>query len=83
MPTVPCELLRPHPDRLDPATPGYEQILAAHEEAVRDGRPRYPDPISGLWVMTAKFLWDRGYCCDSRCRHCPYVDRSDEVAPGR
>ena len=23
-------------------------------------------------VFTAKFLRDRGYCCESGCRHCPY-----------
>ncbi len=23
-------------------------------------------------VFTEKFLLDRGYCCESGCRHCPY-----------
>jgi hypothetical protein len=27
---------------------------------------------NGNWVFTAKFLRDRGYCCRSGCRHCPY-----------
>jgi len=26
----------------------------------------------GLMVFTAKYLLDRGYCCESGCRHCPY-----------
>ena len=26
----------------------------------------------GLIVFTAKFLKERGYCCDSGCRNCPY-----------
>jgi hypothetical protein len=26
----------------------------------------------GLLTFTAKFLLDRGYCCGSGCRHCPY-----------
>jgi hypothetical protein len=26
----------------------------------------------GLLVFTAAFLLQRGYCCDSGCRHCPY-----------
>jgi hypothetical protein len=26
----------------------------------------------GNWVFTAKYLLDRGYCCRSGCRHCPY-----------
>ncbi|NPA38098.1 MAG: hypothetical protein GXO47_14745 [Chlorobi bacterium] len=26
----------------------------------------------GFRVMTAKYHKDRGYCCGSGCRHCPY-----------
>ena len=26
----------------------------------------------GLITFTAKYLLDRGYCCGSGCRHCPY-----------
>ncbi len=26
----------------------------------------------GLMVFTAKYLQDRGYCCGSGCKHCPY-----------
>jgi hypothetical protein len=28
----------------------------------------------GYIVFTAKYLLDRGYCCGSGCRHCPYND---------
>jgi len=27
---------------------------------------------NGLTVFTAQYLRDRGYCCTSGCRHCPY-----------
>ena len=27
---------------------------------------------NGLMVFTAHYLRDRGYCCTSGCRHCPY-----------
>ena len=27
---------------------------------------------NGLMVFTAQYLRDRGYCCTSGCRHCPY-----------
>lgn len=27
---------------------------------------------NGRWVFTAKFLRERGHCCESGCRHCPY-----------
>jgi hypothetical protein len=29
-------------------------------------------------VFTEKFLRERGYCCESGCRHCPYGFRRDE-----
>jgi hypothetical protein len=28
-------------------------------------------------VFTEKFLRERGYCCESGCRHCPYGFRKD------
>jgi len=27
---------------------------------------------NGLMVFTVQYLHDRGYCCTSGCRHCPY-----------
>ncbi|HSY51324.1 MAG TPA: DUF5522 domain-containing protein [Thermoanaerobaculia bacterium] len=37
-------------------------------------------------VFTEKFLRERGYCCESGCRHCPYgfrkERRSDVPADG-
>ena len=32
-------------------------------------------------VFTEKFLRERGYCCESGCRHCPYGFRKDEPEP--
>jgi len=29
-------------------------------------------------VFTGKFLRERGYCCESGCRHCPYGFRRDQ-----
>ena len=26
----------------------------------------------GLFVLTAQFLAQRGFCCERGCRHCPY-----------
>ena len=28
---------------------------------------------NGNKVMTRKFLLERGFCCNLKCRHCPYV----------
>ena len=65
----------PHPDRLDPNRSDYQAILDAHEAAVRAGEPGYTDPETGLYVLTAATLSDRGSCCQSGCRHCPYGHR--------
>ena len=72
---LPADRRRPHPARLDPAAPGYAAIMTAHDAAVGAGEPLYQDPATGLSVMTAAYLWRRGYCCDQGCRHCPYVER--------
>jgi len=37
------------------------------------GEPGYLDPDTGLFVFTAATLAERGTCCDTGCRHCPYV----------
>jgi len=34
---------------------------------------------NGNWVFTARFLLNRGYCCRSGCRHCPYGFVKDSV----
>jgi hypothetical protein len=71
---APRPLTEPHPSRLAATHPRRTEILAAHAEALADGRAGYSDPESGLFVLTAGFLADRGTCCDRGCRHCPYVD---------
>jgi len=66
-------LSTPHPSRLAPEDPDYPRVLAAHDEVLRDGADTYFDPKSGLTVLTAGSLARRGFCCESGCRHCPYV----------
>ncbi len=36
--------------------------------------PQHPDYYmeDGLLVMTEAYHLKRGYCCGSKCRHCPY-----------
>jgi hypothetical protein len=63
----------PHPSRLSPAHPLRAEILAGHEEALANGEAGYLDPGTGLFVLTATYLLARGRCCQSGCRHCPYV----------
>jgi hypothetical protein len=63
----------PHPSRLSPTHPRWREIVAAHERAVALGDPTYADPVSGLSVFTATYHLERGSCCESGCRHCPYI----------
>ncbi|MGD9703119.1 MAG: DUF5522 domain-containing protein [Acidimicrobiia bacterium] len=62
----------PRSDRFDPRHPRRGEILDAHRRAVAAGLSAYRDPVTGLSVMTAVYLADRGVCCRSGCRHCPY-----------
>ena len=66
-------LEQPHVKRLSPRHPRFAEIMARHSEAVAAGDPCYEDPATGLSVFTAEFLAERGYCCDSGCRHCPFA----------
>jgi Family of unknown function (DUF5522) len=66
-------LSQPHPRRLSPNAPCYRQIMEAHSQALAAGVDTYVDPASGLIVLTAGTLARRGSCCESGCRHCPYI----------
>jgi hypothetical protein len=69
----PDHLTEPHPRRLAPTHPHRAEILRRHDESVAASLPTYRDPVSGLQVFTAATLATRDYCCESGCRHCPYV----------
>ena len=49
-----------------------EAIRHAHDASVAAGEGGYLDPESGLFVMNESTLLERGSCCGSGCRHCPY-----------
>jgi hypothetical protein len=70
---LPRERRLPLTRRLSPEHPAYRAIIAAHEQAMRLGQPGYLDPASGYFVFTAAEHWERGNCCASGCRHCPYA----------
>jgi Family of unknown function (DUF5522) len=65
-------LQAPLPSRLPPRHPLREEIMRRHARAVGARAPTYRDPATGLSVFTARFLADRGWCCASGCRHCPF-----------
>lgn len=72
----PGGLTTPHPSRFPADRADYADCLAAHGQAVAEGRSGYLDPSTGLFVMTAANLAAVGLCCDRGCRHCPYVGAS-------
>jgi hypothetical protein len=72
---LPPDRLIPARHRLDPARSDYATILDRHRAAVEAGEPGYLDPATGLFVLTARTLWERRTCCDRGCRHCPYTER--------
>lgn len=63
----------PLPRRFSASHRGFGPAMAAHADAVAGGLPAYRDPVTRNTVFTAVFLADRGYCCESGCRHCPYA----------
>lgn len=71
---LPPARLVPRMDRLDPDRPDFVAIVDAHHAAVLAGEAGYVDPASGLYALTARTLWDRGACCGSGCRHCPFEE---------
>jgi len=73
---VPVDIPRPDPSRCDPLRDDYDAIIHAHEGAVLRGESTYRDPSTGLMVLTVATHLARGTCCESGCRHCPYVGSS-------
>ena len=73
LPLADRDVNEPRADRLAPDHPSRDEILAAHARSVAAGDPGYVDPSTGLFVLTATFLANRGTCCGRGCRHCPYV----------
>jgi len=47
-----------------------QQVM--HDAALAAGQETYYDPAVDKNVRTALAHLNRGYCCDSGCRHCPY-----------
>jgi hypothetical protein len=43
----------------------------AERELLIEGEDYYFE--GGLMVLTARYHLRRGYCCEQRCRHCPYA----------
>jgi len=55
----------------DPAKPAKRKLVEGVD---------YEINAEGLLVFTAHYLRNRGYCCGSGCRHCPYTRDEFEAA---
>lgn len=60
------------------ATEQKKSVESASGEPLVEGIDYYVE--NGLYVFTADYLLERGYCCQSGCRHCPYGFSSGKVA---
>uniref|UniRef100_A0A8C4W8T7 Chromosome 1 open reading frame 53 n=1 Tax=Gopherus evgoodei TaxID=1825980 RepID=A0A8C4W8T7_9SAUR len=73
-----------------PSRPGSEELLtgaekrivALHREACAAGLQNYVDPVTGYLVFTKVAHLQRGKCCGSACRHCPY-DQANVKDPSK
>ncbi|HUD69462.1 MAG TPA: DUF5522 domain-containing protein [Acidimicrobiales bacterium] len=64
----------------DPVGAVSAAVRAAHDAAVARDSPHYVDPETGFSVFTAAYLFARGRCCGSGCRHCPYDEEARRAA---
>lgn len=53
-------------------TDNEKEIAKVHEEACEAKQRMYRDPTTGFKVFTKFAHLQRGKCCGSACRHCPY-----------
>ena len=49
-----------------------KKIEELHREACEAEEESYIDPETGYSVFTSYYHQERGHCCESGCRHCPY-----------
>jgi len=49
-----------------------ELFKRLHDDAVERGDDFYVDPDTQAFVFTEVYHRNRGECCGSNCRHCPF-----------
>ena len=47
-------------------------IIFSHDNATANGKKGYRDPFTGNYTFTSTSLKNHGFCCENKCRHCPY-----------
>ena len=41
-------------------------------------KDEYYESEEGFIIFTEKHHLKRGYCCDNKCKHCPYVKKNTQ-----
>jgi diphthamide synthase (EF-2-diphthine--ammonia ligase) len=62
---------------------GENGFYALHQQACDQGKTTYVDPETGYQVFTEIAHKNRGKCCGSGCRHCPYNHENVKDKLGR
>ncbi|XP_052056960.1 uncharacterized protein C1orf53 homolog [Apodemus sylvaticus] len=62
----------PRPPESRELTAAEMHIVELHRAACAAGQLSYVDPATGYVVLTRLAHLQRGACCGSACRHCPY-----------
>ncbi|XP_028629646.1 uncharacterized protein C1orf53 homolog [Grammomys surdaster] len=74
--SAPSSLGTPEGEPRHPAsrelTAAEKHIAELHRAACAAGQLSYVDPATGYVVLTRLAHLQRGACCGSACRHCPY-----------
>ncbi|XP_017361553.1 uncharacterized protein C1orf53 homolog [Cebus imitator] len=60
------------PSGSEELTAAERRIVELHAAACAAGQLNYVDPATGYLVLTQIAHLQRGECCGSACRHCPY-----------
>jgi hypothetical protein len=47
-------------------------IIFCHDNATANGKKGYRDPYTGNYTFTSTSLKNQGFCCENKCRHCPW-----------
>jgi len=63
--------------------PDIEDFHLLHKRACEAGEKFYKDPNTGYMVFTEVAHKERGKCCGSGCRHCPYSHENVRDKTGR
>ena len=62
-------------ERFNYGDPHARERLERYLASLKEGSDFYFDVPTGFLVMSALKHIKRGFCCNSGCRHCPYIER--------